>query len=194
MRSLALPQGAVPLWHQRLQKTWEKKCRVSQVTLSLCKALAVNHRIWKKLRPLCIQLYLPTFVHFDLTFRRRSESDVERHLEDLPVYEDGRLQWQEKKKKTVSGHSADICLSAWFFKFSGIGMNLNWDAGDRNFLQEEAAHVSVEIWIQEEMLGLQEQGGIPAPQPVGLWCHPACRTSWIHPCFFETEGTFLENQ
>lgn len=99
-----------------------------------------------------------------------------------------------RKKKTVSGHSADICLSAWFFKFSGIGMNLYWDAGDRSFLQEEVAHVSVEIWVQEEMLGLQEQGRIPASQPVGLWCHTACRTSWIHPCFFETEGTFLEKQ
>lgn len=66
-------------------------------------------------------------------------------MEDLPVYEDGRLQWQEKKKKL----SVDIQLTFVylhdFFKFSGIGMNLNWDAGDRNFLQEEAAHVSVEI-------------------------------------------------
>lgn len=50
----------------------------------------------------------------------------------------------KKKKLSVDIQLTFVYLHD-FFKFSGIGMNLNWDAGDRNFLQEEAAHVSVEI-------------------------------------------------
>lgn len=51
---------------------------------------------------------------------------------------------RKKKKLSVDIQLTFVYLHD-FFKFSGIGMNLNWDAGDRNFLQEEAAHVSVEI-------------------------------------------------
>lgn len=47
---------------------------------------------------------MPTFVHFDLTFTRRPESDVKRHLEDLPIYEEGGLWWQMKT------HTMDVEL------------------------------------------------------------------------------------
>lgn len=131
MRSLALPQGAVPPWHQRLQKTWEKKCRVSQVTLSLCKALAVNHRTWKKLRPLCIQLYLLTFVHFDLTFKRRSESG-EAFRRPPRLWRRWTLVTDKTPRQQMFSWR-DFHLSAGFVKFSRIGMNKNQDCREMHF-------------------------------------------------------------